>query len=89
LHTLFCEAEAIANSRPLTVVSSDPADLSPLSPSMLLTMKPQRIAPPPGIFVKADVFCRKRWRRTQYLADVLWNRWRRDFIAAQQPRQKW
>ncbi|XP_011698819.1 PREDICTED: uncharacterized protein LOC105456454 [Wasmannia auropunctata] len=36
LNTILCDAEAIINSRPLTYISGDPDDLTPLSPSMFL-----------------------------------------------------
>lgn len=48
--TLLCEVEAIVNSRPLTFSSSDPDDLTPLTPSHLLTMKTSVVLPPPGKF---------------------------------------
>ena len=63
LRTLMCEAEAIVNSRPLTVNQiSDPDSPSPLTPSQLLTMKSKVVVAPPGVFQPADVYCRKRWR---------------------------
>ena len=37
LKTLMAEVECIINSRPPTVLSSDPGDLDPLTPSHLLT----------------------------------------------------
>ena len=61
------EAEAIVNSRPLATQSSD--HLEPLTPNHLLTMKSKVILPPPGIFQRADIYSRKRWRRVQYLID--------------------
>ena len=36
LHTLFCEVEAIVNSRPLGVISSDAKDLEVITPNRLL-----------------------------------------------------
>jgi hypothetical protein len=33
--------------------------------------------PPPGIFVKEDLYLRKRWKRIQFLADQFWVRWKR------------
>ena len=46
LQTLFCEVEAIVNSRPITTVSEDPDDLKPLTPKHLLLTKVQPVLPP-------------------------------------------
>ena len=63
LRTLMCEAEAIVNSRPLTVNQlADPDSSSPLTPSHLMTMKSKVVLAPPGAFLPADMYCRKRWR---------------------------
>lgn len=43
---------------------------------------------PPGSFVKED-FYRKRWRQVQYLADLLWHRWVKEYFPLFQERQKW
>ena len=89
LRTLLLEAEAIVNSRPLTVDSlSDPTCL-PLSPAQVLTMKSKVVLPPPGVFEEADLYCRKRWRRVQHLANEFWQRWRKEYLASLQARQKW
>ena len=69
LRTLFCEAEYTINNRPLTVETlSDPFSAPPLSPSMLLTGKTRLVLPPPGEFKREHLYCRKRWRHTQHLA---------------------
>ena len=88
LHTLMCEVEAIVNSRPLTRVSDDPDDLEVLTPSSLLMMK-QVTEPPPGRFTEGDVYARKRWRQMQYLADLFWKRWLREYLPTLQQRQRW
>eukprot|EP00112_Aurelia_sp_Birch-Aquarium-sp1_P006390 Seg1706.9 transcript_id=Seg1706.9/GoldUCD/mRNA.D3Y31 product="hypothetical protein" protein_id=Seg1706.9/GoldUCD/D3Y31 len=68
LRTLLTESEAIVNLRPLTVETlSDPHSVRPLAPNHLLTMKSKVIMPPPGVFQKADLYCRRRWRRVQHL----------------------
>ena len=90
LRTLMCEAEAIVNSRPLTVSQlADPDSLSPLTPNHLLTMKTKVVLAPPGAFQPADVYCRKRWRRVTHLANEFWTRWRKEFLLSLQQRQKW
>ena len=89
LHTLLCEVECIINSRPLTTMSSDPDDLEPLTPSHALTLKPRPTYPPPGVFMDADLYARRRWRRVQSLLEVFWSRWKREFLALLQQRAKW
>ena len=87
LRTLLCEVESVVNSRPLTSVSED-LELEPLTPNHLLTQKTS-IAPPPGNFESNDVYARRQWRRVQILADEFWRRWKKEFLASLQHRQKW
>ena len=87
--TFLCEAENIVNSRPLTIDSLSDNSIEVLTPNHILTMKPKLIAPPPGTFGSADVYCRKRWRTVQYLAEQFWIRWKKEYLALLQTRQKW
>ena len=89
LRTLFTEVECIVNSRPLTFPSSDPQDLNPLTPNHILTMKSRVVLPPPGEFLRDDVYLKKRWRRVQYLVNVFWSRWKKEYIQSLQQRSKW
>ena len=75
------------NSRPITVVSSDPNDLEPLTPNHLLLLKSE-VPLPPGLFRKVDLLSRPRWRQVQYLADIFWKRWRKGYLSLLQLRQK-
>ena len=51
LRTLLVEAEAVVNSRPLTVETlADPFSYAPITPNHLLTMKSEVVMPPPGEF---------------------------------------
>ena len=87
--TLICEVEAINNSRPLTAVAGEPNDLQPLSPNHILTTKSSVILPQPGKFQNSDMYMRRRWRRVQYLANLFWSRWRKEYLAVMQERHKW
>ena len=87
LATLLCEAESIINSRPLTAISDDVDDLAPLSPGMLLTLKKGGGWAP--ISTTGCAYARKRWKQVQYLADLFWSRWRREYLQSLQSRQKW
>ena len=90
LRTLMYEVAAIINSRPLSVDNlNDPMSLKPLTPNHLLTLKSKVILPPPGEFQKTDMYCRKRWRRVQHLANEFWTRWKKEYIQNLQPRSKW
>ena len=87
--TLMCEVEAIINSRPLTTVSGEPDDLEPLTPNHILTTKSTVVLPPPGNFQKNDVYMRRRWQRVQYLANLFWSRWKKEYLVVMQERSKW
>ena len=90
LRTLLTEVECIIDSRPLSVDNICDAEApEPLTPSHLLTMKPKRVLPPPGKFQRVDIYCCRRWRRVQYLANEFWLRWRGEYLQMLQVRQKW
>ena len=84
-HTLICEAEAIVNSRLLTLDNLS----DPLMPNHILTMKTWPVLPPPGVFQREDQYSRKWWRRVQHLACQFWDRLRKEFLQNLQGRSKW
>lgn len=90
LRTFLYESMAIVNSRPLTVSNiNDPTSMEPLTHNHLLTMKSSIPVPPPGEFIREDLYARKRWRRVQYLAEQFWSRWRKEYLANITLRQRW
>ena len=90
LRTFLCEAEATVNNRPLTIETlNDPLSEPPLSPSMLLTGKTKLVLPPLGEFKGEDMYCKKKWRRTQHLVQEFWQRWSKEYLQQLQSRSKW
>jgi len=90
LRTMFYEAMSIVNNRPLTIETiNDPKGVEPLTPNHLLTMKEAVPLPPPGKFVREDLYARKRWRRVQYLTEQFWHRWRKEYLTSLSLRQQW
>ena len=88
LATLMCEVESIMNGRPITTVSNDPQDPEPLTPNHLLLLR--SVPPmPPGLFQREDLLSRRRWRQVQYLSDIFWKRWSKEYLPLLQRMQKW
>ena len=83
------EVESIVNSRPLTVDTLGDETMEALTPNHLLTMKSKVVLPPPGVFQKAEMYCKRRWRAVKYLANEFWNRWRKEYLVSLQSRHKW
>lgn len=89
LNTFFCEVENIMNNKPIAIITSREGGDVPLRPNDLLRLNASDIECPPGIFSKDDTFSKKKWRQSQYLADVFWNRFKKEYIPLQNFRQKW
>lgn len=88
LRTLMCGVEAIINGRRVTSASDDPNDLDVLIPSHLLLLRLEN-AMPPGVFKREDCYTRRKWRQVQYLADIFWKRWTREYLPMLKKRKKW
>ena len=76
LHTALVQAEHMINSRPLTTVSSDPDDLSPLTPFHFLV---GRVDLPSAWDMEDTVHPRRRWQVLQQLTRDLWKRRLKEF----------
>jgi hypothetical protein len=88
LQTLFCEVESILNGRPLTELPNCPNDSEALTPNHILLLRPGESFPP-GTFQPTDNYVRRRWRQIQYLSDIFWSRWIKEYFPLLQQRQKW
>ena len=79
LLTLMTEVEGILNSRPLTVeMINGLGSFQPLSPASILSMKSKVVIPPPGKFLRPDLYCRGRRSRVQHIANEFWSRCREE-----------
>ena len=74
LLTLMTEVEGILNSQPLTVeMVNEPSSFQPLAPANILAMKLKVVMPPPGKFLRPDLYCRRQWRPVQHIANEFWS----------------
>ena len=87
MRTFLCEVEHTINSRPITASSDDARDLQALTPNMLLNMKGAAL--PISLLDKNDSYATQRWKQVQYLSDLFWKRWIKEYLPALQERQKW
>ena len=83
----MCEAESILNCRPLIPLDND-VGTEALTPNHLLLLNSAATLPP-GIFDKNDHYLTRRWKQVQYLANLFWCRWRKEYVVLLNQRQKW
>lgn len=88
LTTLFAQIEAVMNSRPLTPLSSNPFDLSPLTPGHFLIGRPLTSLPAPDL-QGANPNRLHRYARIEQARQHFWSRWSHEYIAELHQRTKW
>lgn len=86
--TFMAEVSAVMNARPLTSIPNDPEDPFLLTPSTLLTQKVEVITAPLINLDTKDLY-RCQWKRAQVLADIFWNKWKKQYLSNLQTRNKW
>ena len=84
---MFCQAESIINSRPITKLSSDANDDAALTPNHLLLLRESAI-PPWGEFSVAETY-RRNWKYAQSIVNQFWKRWVKGYLVDLQSRSKW
>ncbi|KAG5876901.1 hypothetical protein JTB14_001185 [Gonioctena quinquepunctata] len=88
LYTVITQIEAILNSRPLCPLSSDPSDLSVLTPGHFLTLEPLTCLPDPD-FSHLKLNSLGRWELLQRMKSCFWSRWHLEYLTNLQQKHKW
>lgn len=88
LQALFTRVEGILNSRPLIPMSSDPSDITALTPAHFLIGRPLYGAPEPTFDVKSTNLGTS-YQLVQALTHRFWARWRVEYLSQLQVRSKW
>lgn len=90
LLTSLAQAEWLLNTRPLTVASSDPNDMAPLTP---LSFIAGHVSQPLAVEDTADqeerTHPRKRWQVVQHVLRDFWARLMKEILPALNLRQRW
>ena len=86
LETFMIEAERIINNRPLVPVTDDSSDLDAITPAKLLLLR-ENVTELTNV-LSNDRYS-KRWKQANYLAQVFWRRWSKEYVSLLQRRYKW
>jgi len=81
LSTIIAEVEFIINSRPLCPIFESPDNLQSISPNNFLMFNP--------IESLRRSICLRRLRQIQYLIDVFWKCYIKEYMPLLNRRQKW
>ncbi|XP_055906004.1 uncharacterized protein LOC129941403 [Eupeodes corollae] len=86
--TVCCQIEAVMNSRPLTPMSSNPNDLTALTPGHFLVGSPLTSIAEPRIEA-CNISNLKRYQFLQWIQQNFWRRWSHDYLQQLQLRKQW
>lgn len=88
LYTVLVQIEACLNSRPLSSLSDDPSDPTPLTPSHFLIGESLAALPHKDV-PEVQMNRLTRYEYIQKLFQHFWKRWSQDYISSLQTRNKW
>jgi hypothetical protein len=86
--TCLAQIEAVLNSRPLTPLSSDPYDLSVLTPAHFLIGRPLMSVPHPQV-PDVNVSRLERYQRVEFIKQHFWKRFHLEYVSLLQQKTKW
>lgn len=88
LSTILCQIEAILNSRPLSPLSSDPEDMTALTPAHFLIGRSLTALPEYHVIDipqnRLDLY-----QQLQSVIQHFWKRWQKEYVCELQMRLKW
>ncbi|XP_039435277.1 uncharacterized protein LOC120417340 [Culex pipiens pallens] len=88
LSTVLTQIEACLNSRPLCQLFASPDSYEALTLGHFIINQPLNLLPEPDIsHIKEGRL--DMWQRIQRHVDEIWARWRDEYVATLQPRNKW
>lgn len=88
LLTVLTQIESVLNSRPLSLLSSDPDDLTPLTPNHFLLGR-SLLTLPEVDMSNSNPNRLQLYQRAQHLQQCFWKRWQREVVPELQRRCKW
>ena len=83
LMTVLTEVESILNAKPLRYVSSDMADVDPVTPNCLLLDRADSSLPQ-VVYPASGLLGQQRWRHSQILVDRFWSDFVRHYLPSLQ-----
>lgn len=89
LLTVLTQVEAVLNSRPLTVLSSDPAEPIALTPAHFLTLGPVNSFHSNSHTTPVSVDLIRNKQFIDQIVQRYWNRWKREYLNTMQVRARW
>jgi len=87
-YTVLTQTEAVLNSRPLCPLSTDPNDLSALTPGHFLTLEPLTSLPEPDL-TNDIIPVGQRWTLLTKIHQDIWKAWHNEYLHTLQQRYKW
>lgn len=88
LTTFLIQVEACLNSRPLSPLSSDPTEMSPLTPGHFLIGAAINSVPE-NSFIDNNINRLSRWQMVQQMYQQFWRRWSAEYFHQLYQRSKW
>ncbi|XP_073946719.1 uncharacterized protein isoform X2 [Choristoneura fumiferana] len=89
MSTCLTQIEAILNSRPLTPLSTDPTDMSALTPAHFLIGRSLTSVPCPQIADDVNINLLQRHKRIDVIKQHFWRRFANDYVFTLQQKSKW